>query len=97
MHLNGVLIGSQDPQRLTAYYTSLFGAPGWRAGRLVRQHLVQRRLELTYQQAAVAGGYGAEAQLPPPRIGVVAVNQRRCLGCRCWPCSRCWSRWRVRG
>ena len=34
MNLNGVLIGSQDPQRLTAYYTSLFGEPGL-AGRLV--------------------------------------------------------------
>ena len=32
MNLNGVLIGSQDPQRLTAYYTSLFGEPGWSGG-----------------------------------------------------------------
>jgi hypothetical protein len=27
MNLNGILIGSQDPQRLTAYYTMLFGEP----------------------------------------------------------------------
>jgi predicted enzyme related to lactoylglutathione lyase len=32
MNLNGILIGSQDPQRLTAYYTSLFGEPGWAGG-----------------------------------------------------------------
>ncbi|MFI5041641.1 MAG: VOC family protein [Acidimicrobiales bacterium] len=29
MNLNGILIGSDDPQRLAAYYTRLFGAPGW--------------------------------------------------------------------
>jgi hypothetical protein len=28
MNLNGILIGSEDPQRLTAYHTSLFGEPG---------------------------------------------------------------------
>jgi hypothetical protein len=27
MNLNGILIGSEDPQRLTAYYTQLFGEP----------------------------------------------------------------------
>jgi hypothetical protein len=32
MNLNGILIGSQDPQRLTAYYTRLFGEPGWAGG-----------------------------------------------------------------
>jgi predicted enzyme related to lactoylglutathione lyase len=32
MNLNGILIGSQDPQRLTAYYTMLFGEPGWSGG-----------------------------------------------------------------
>jgi predicted enzyme related to lactoylglutathione lyase len=32
MNLNSVLIGSADPQRLTAYYTKLFGAPGWGSG-----------------------------------------------------------------
>ena len=30
MNLNSILIGSEDPLRLTAYYTSLFGEPGWR-------------------------------------------------------------------
>ncbi len=32
MNLNSVLIGSPDPDRLTAYYTGLFGAPGWDMG-----------------------------------------------------------------
>ena len=32
INLNGILIGSDDPQRLTAYYTSLFGEPGWTGG-----------------------------------------------------------------
>jgi hypothetical protein len=32
MNLNGILIGSQDPQRLTAYYTRLFGEPGGAGG-----------------------------------------------------------------
>ncbi len=32
MNMNGILIGSEDPQRLTAYYTRLFGEPD-RAGR----------------------------------------------------------------
>jgi predicted enzyme related to lactoylglutathione lyase len=32
MNLNGILIGSEDPQRLAAYYTSLFGEPGWTGG-----------------------------------------------------------------
>jgi hypothetical protein len=32
MNLNGILIGSEDPQRLTAYYTGLFGEPGWSGG-----------------------------------------------------------------
>ena len=29
MNLNSILIGSEDPKRLTEYYTKLFGAPGW--------------------------------------------------------------------
>jgi hypothetical protein len=32
MNLNGILIGSEDPQRLTASYTQLFGEPGWQGG-----------------------------------------------------------------
>jgi predicted enzyme related to lactoylglutathione lyase len=32
MNLNGILLGSEDPQRLTAYYTRLFGEPGWAGG-----------------------------------------------------------------
>jgi predicted enzyme related to lactoylglutathione lyase len=32
MNLNSVLIGSSDPARLAAYYTRLFGAPGWTGG-----------------------------------------------------------------
>jgi hypothetical protein len=32
MNLSGILIGSEDPQRLTAYYTRLFGEPGWAGG-----------------------------------------------------------------
>jgi hypothetical protein len=31
MNLNGILIGSEDPQRLTAHYTRLLGEPS-RAG-----------------------------------------------------------------
>ncbi len=30
--MNGILIGSEDPQRLTDYYTKLFGKPGWESG-----------------------------------------------------------------
>jgi predicted enzyme related to lactoylglutathione lyase len=29
MNLNSILIGSEDPARLKAYYTKLFGEPGW--------------------------------------------------------------------
>jgi predicted enzyme related to lactoylglutathione lyase len=32
MNLNGILIGSEDPARLAAYYTKLFGEPGWDQG-----------------------------------------------------------------
>jgi predicted enzyme related to lactoylglutathione lyase len=32
MNLNGILIGSEDPQRLADYYTRLFGKPGWEDG-----------------------------------------------------------------
>jgi predicted enzyme related to lactoylglutathione lyase len=32
MNLNGVLIGSEDPQPLIDYYTRLFGKPGWEEG-----------------------------------------------------------------
>lgn len=32
MNLNGILIGSEDPQRLVDYYTRLFGAPGFAEG-----------------------------------------------------------------
>ncbi len=32
MNLNSVLIGSEDPVRLSDYYTRLFGAPGWEMG-----------------------------------------------------------------
>ena len=32
MNLNSILIGSEDPERLTAYYTRLFGEPGWNEG-----------------------------------------------------------------
>jgi predicted enzyme related to lactoylglutathione lyase len=32
MNLNSILIGSDDPQRLAAYYTKLFGKPGWEDG-----------------------------------------------------------------
>ena len=35
MNLNGILIGSEDPQRLTEYYTRLFGQPGWSGGDFV--------------------------------------------------------------
>jgi predicted enzyme related to lactoylglutathione lyase len=30
--LNGILMGSEDPKRLAAYYTKLFGKPGWDDG-----------------------------------------------------------------
>jgi predicted enzyme related to lactoylglutathione lyase len=29
MNLNSILIGSEDPKALSAYYTGLFGKPGW--------------------------------------------------------------------
>jgi predicted enzyme related to lactoylglutathione lyase len=32
VNLNGILIGSDDPQRLADYYTRLFGEPGWEEG-----------------------------------------------------------------
>jgi predicted enzyme related to lactoylglutathione lyase len=32
MNLNGILIGSEDPQRLAANYARLFGEPGWAGG-----------------------------------------------------------------
>ena len=32
MNLNSILIGSEDPQLLTQYYTRLFGEPGWAEG-----------------------------------------------------------------
>ena len=32
MNFNSLLIGSDDPERLVAYYTKLFGAPGWNDG-----------------------------------------------------------------
>ena len=32
MNFNSILIGSADPQRLAAYYTTLLGAPGWDQG-----------------------------------------------------------------
>jgi predicted enzyme related to lactoylglutathione lyase len=32
VNLNSILIGSADPQRLSDYYTKLFGAPGWNEG-----------------------------------------------------------------
>ena len=32
MNFNGILIGSEDPKRLSDYYTKLFGAPAWDDG-----------------------------------------------------------------
>ena len=32
MNFNNVLIGSENPDRLAAYYTKLFGEPGWSDG-----------------------------------------------------------------
>ena len=32
MNLNGLLIGSENPQRLADYYTKLFGKPNWDDG-----------------------------------------------------------------
>jgi predicted enzyme related to lactoylglutathione lyase len=32
MNFNGILIGSEDPQRLVDYYTKLFGEPGFADG-----------------------------------------------------------------
>jgi len=32
MNLTGILIGSEDPQRLADYYAKLFGKPGWEEG-----------------------------------------------------------------
>jgi predicted enzyme related to lactoylglutathione lyase len=35
MDLNGILIGSENPKRLSDYYTKLFGKPGWDEGGFV--------------------------------------------------------------
>ncbi len=35
MNLNGVLIGSENAERLKDYYTKLFGKPGWDEGGFV--------------------------------------------------------------
>ena len=32
MNFNSILVGSDDPDRLSAYYTKLFGEPGWSDG-----------------------------------------------------------------
>jgi predicted enzyme related to lactoylglutathione lyase len=32
MNLNSILIGSEDPSRLTEFYSKLFGEPGWSSG-----------------------------------------------------------------
>ena len=32
MNMNGILIGSENPQRLRDYYTKLFGKPNWDEG-----------------------------------------------------------------
>ena len=32
MNFNSILIGSEDPQRLSEYYTKLFGKPAWDEG-----------------------------------------------------------------
>jgi predicted enzyme related to lactoylglutathione lyase len=32
MNLNGILIGSEDPQRLKDHYAMLFGTPSWEGG-----------------------------------------------------------------
>jgi predicted enzyme related to lactoylglutathione lyase len=32
MNLNGILIGTDDPQRLVDFYTKLFGEPAWSDG-----------------------------------------------------------------
>jgi predicted enzyme related to lactoylglutathione lyase len=32
MNFNSILIGSEDPERLAAYYTRLFGEPTWNDG-----------------------------------------------------------------
>ena len=32
MNFNSILIGSENPERLVAYYTKLFGDPGWNDG-----------------------------------------------------------------
>jgi predicted enzyme related to lactoylglutathione lyase len=32
MNFNSILIGSEDPKRLTEYYSRLFGAPGFEEG-----------------------------------------------------------------
>ena len=32
MNFNGILIGSENPERLTEYYSKLFGKPQWDEG-----------------------------------------------------------------
>jgi predicted enzyme related to lactoylglutathione lyase len=39
MNFSGIMIGSEDPERLVAYYTKLFGEPGWSEGGYVSWQL----------------------------------------------------------
>lgn len=32
LNMNGILIGTENPERLREYYTKLFGKPGWDEG-----------------------------------------------------------------
>jgi hypothetical protein len=56
MNFNSILIGSEDPGRLAAYYTKLFGEPGWEDGRVHRLAAWQRRAH----RRATRSGQGPE-------------------------------------
>jgi predicted enzyme related to lactoylglutathione lyase len=46
MNLNSILIGSEDPKRLEAYYTKLFGEPTWKDDAYVGWQLGQGALSI---------------------------------------------------
>ena len=46
MNLNNVMIGSEDPERLIAYYTKLFGKPGYEDGGFAGWELGQGNLSV---------------------------------------------------
>lgn len=84
MNLNSVLIGSEEPRRLTDYYTRLFGKPTWEEGDLTPGRSARAGPQGGWQFCGVGGGgvggdvevaAGATAQRqgtrPPPIVANV--------------------------